>query len=74
LELAQQVEIDFWLVQPKVLTPNEFASLDEVESRLRLYQELTNGDPHPLEWKLDREKLAALLMRLEANRVSEGIK
>jgi hypothetical protein len=69
-----QVEIYFSLVQRKVLTPNEFASLDEVESRLRLYEELTNGDPHPFDWEFDREKLAAFLMRLEARRVAEGLK
>ena len=69
-----QVEIYFSLVQRKVLTPNEFASLDEVESRLRLYEELTNGGPHPFDWEFDREKLAAFLMRLEARRVAEGLK
>jgi hypothetical protein len=67
-----QVEIYSSLVQRKVLTPNEFASLDEVESRLRLYEELTNGDPQPFEWKFDREKLAAFLERLEARRAAEG--
>lgn len=69
-----QVEIYFSLVQRKVLTPNEFASLDEVESRLRLYEELTNGDPHPFAWRFDREKLADFLRRLEARRTKEGIK
>ncbi len=69
-----QVEIHVSLVQRKVLTPNEFASLDEVESRLRLHEELTNGDPHLFEWESDREKLAAFLKRLEARRVAEGLK
>jgi hypothetical protein len=69
-----QVEIYFSLVQRKVLTPNELASLDEVESRLRLYEELTNGDPRPFEWEFDREKLTAFLARLEARRVAEGLK
>jgi DDE superfamily endonuclease len=69
-----QVEIYFSLVQRKVLTPNEFASLDEVESRLRFYEELTNGDPRPFDWEFDRQKLAAFLIRLEARRVAEGLK
>src|SRR5262249_52323159 len=33
-----QVEIYFALVQRKVLTPNDFSSLAEVERRLRLYE------------------------------------
>jgi hypothetical protein len=69
-----QVEIYFSLVQRKVLTPNEFASLDEVERRLRLYEELTNGVPRPFEWEFDREKLAAFLARLDAKRFAEGPK
>jgi hypothetical protein len=60
-----QVEIYFSLVQRKVLTPNDFASLEEVEQRLRLYETLTNGAPRPFQWKFDREKLAAFLERLE---------
>ena len=55
-----------------MLTPNEFASLDEVESRLRFYEGLTNGDPHPFEWMFDREKLADFLQRLEAKQIEEG--
>ncbi len=61
-----QVEIYFSMVQRKVLTPNDFASLQEVETRLRLYEELTNQKPHPFKWKFDRKKLAAFLQRLEA--------
>jgi hypothetical protein len=61
-----QVEIYFSLVQRKVLTPNDFASLTEVEQRLRFYEELSNRNPRPFEWKFDRKKLAAFLQRLEA--------
>jgi DDE superfamily endonuclease len=63
-----QVEIYFSLVQRKVLTPNDFASLDEVEERLRFYETLTNGEPRPFQWKFDRDKLAAFLERLEKKR------
>ena len=65
-----QVEIYFSLVQRKVLTPNDFASLDEVEQRLRLYETLTNGEPRPFQWKFDREKLAAFLERLEKKQLA----
>jgi hypothetical protein len=58
-----QVEIYFALVQRKVLTPNDFGSLAEVEFRLRLYEELSNREPRPFQWKFDRAKLEAFLRR-----------
>jgi len=67
-----QVEIYFSMIQRKVLTPNDFASLREVETRLHLYEELTNEQPRPFNWKFDRKKLAAFLQRLEARRVFQG--
>jgi hypothetical protein len=38
------------IIQRKVLTPNDFASLEEVEQRLRLYEELSNREPRPFRW------------------------
>jgi DDE superfamily endonuclease len=64
-----QVEIYFSLVQRKVLTPNDFASLAEVEQRLRLYEELSNQRPRPFNWKFDRAQLSRLLERIEAKRL-----
>jgi hypothetical protein len=63
-----QVEIYFSLVQRKVLTPNDFADLAEVERRLRLYEALTNRDPRPFDWRFDRRKLADFLARLDRHR------
>ncbi len=68
-----QVEIYFSIVQRKVLTPNDFASLDEVEERLRLYEVLSNGEPRPFQWKFDRKKLTAFLERLEAKRIASEV-
>jgi hypothetical protein len=61
-----QVEIYFSVVQRKVLTPNDFASLDEVQQRLRLYEALTNRRARPFDWKFTRGQLADLLKRIEA--------
>jgi hypothetical protein len=61
------VEIYFSIVQRKVLTPNDFASLEEVEQRLRLYEALSNQRPCPFVWKFTRAKLAEFLKRLEAH-------
>ncbi len=53
-----QVEIYFSILQRKVLTPNDFASLEAVRIRLRLYEELTNRNPAPFAWKFTRQDLA----------------
>jgi len=65
-----QVEIYFSLVQRKVLTPNDFASLAEVEQRLRLYEELSNRHPCPFDWKFNRARLLEFLARMEAKRLA----
>ncbi len=36
--------------------------------RLRLYEELTNREPRPFDWKFDRATLQAFLAKLEAKR------
>lgn len=59
-----QVEIYFSKIQRKVLTPNDFVSLAEVEERLHLYEELTNKNPRPFNWKFDRAKLTRFLDRM----------
>jgi len=61
-----QVEIYFSIIQRKVLTPNDFVDLEAVRLRLALYEELSNQNPAPFQWKFDRTKLAALLAKLEA--------
>jgi DDE superfamily endonuclease len=67
-----QVEIYFSIIQRKVLTPNDFASLEEVEQRLRLYEELSNREPRPFDWKFDRAALQLFLKRLDAKREMLG--
>ena len=60
-------------MQRKVLDPNEVASLEEVEERLRLYEALSNGEPRPFQWKFDRKKLAAFLQRFDTRRARSGV-
>jgi len=59
-----QVEIYFANVQRKILTPNDFADLAEVELRLRLYEELCNRSPRPFAWEFTTDKLHDFLRRL----------
>lgn len=61
-----QVGIYFSMVQRKVLTPNDFANLAAIELRLRLYEELTNSQPKPFDWKFTKADLFDLLRRLAA--------
>ena len=59
-----QVEIYFSVVQRKVLTPNDFASLAALEDRLLRFQEHYERVARPFEWKFTRTDLARLLSKL----------
>jgi len=61
-----QVEIYFSIIQRKVLTPNDFTDLEAIRLRLALYEELSNQNPVPFQWKFDRAKLTTLLAKIEA--------
>ena len=56
-----QVEIYFTVVQRKVLTPNDFADLAQVEARLRAFQDHYAQIASPFEWKFTTADLHALL-------------
>jgi hypothetical protein len=59
-----QVAVYFALLQRKVLTPNDSATLQELELRIRLYEELTNQRAEPFDWKFTKYDLFHLLQRL----------
>jgi len=61
-----QVEIYFSIVQRKVLTPNDFRSLAELEDRLLRFQDHYAAAARPFQWKFTRQNLDALLARLQA--------
>lgn len=61
-----QIEIYFSVIQRKVLTPNDFASLAEVEDRLLRFQERYEEIANPFEWKFTRSDLKILFQRLSA--------
>ena len=60
-----QVEIYFSIVQRKVLTPNDFATLDVAERRLLDFQRYFQQIATPFEWNFTRRKLKKLLERLD---------
>jgi len=60
-----QVEIYFSVIQRKVLTPNDFASLVEVGQRLLDFQVLYEQIAKPFEWKFTRLDLQELMNKLK---------
>lgn len=59
-----QVEIYFSLLQRKVLTPNDSVNLEELALRIRLYEDLTNQQPRPFDWRFTKHDLFRLLQRI----------
>jgi hypothetical protein len=59
-----QVEIYFSVIQRKVLTPNDFVDLKEVEERLLAFERRYEQSAAPFEWKFTRSDLALLMKKL----------
>ena len=65
-----QIEIYFSIVQRKVLTPNDFHSLNELEQRLLAFQRRYEETASPFQWTFTRRDLAALLAKIEKKRLA----
>ena len=59
-----QIEIYFSIVQRKVVTPNDFSSLEDLETRLMRFETYFEEEARPFEWKFTRQDLARLMTRL----------
>jgi hypothetical protein len=62
-----QAEIYFSVLQRKVLTPNDFASLDELGSTIRSFESRYEATAKPFHWTFTREDLKRVLNKLSAN-------
>ena len=60
-----QIEVYFSIVQRKVVSPNDFTNLDEVEQRLANFEKRYNATAQPFQWKFTRTDLHALLARID---------
>src|SRR6266700_4183107 len=60
-----QMEIYFSIVQRKVLTPNDFGDLGEVQRRLLGFQRRYEQTAVPFDWRFTKADLDALLRRLD---------
>jgi hypothetical protein len=62
-----QAEIYFSVVQRKVVSPNDFFDLAEIEARLAAFEQRYNGVARPFDWTFTRDDLNALLARIAAH-------
>ena len=60
-----QIEIYFSILARKALTPRHFASTDEVAERVLNFQHEYRNSAVPFDWTFTRDKLHALLDRLD---------
>ena len=65
-----RVEIYFSIVPRKVLTPNDFSSLAELEQRLIAFQFHYERTARPFKWTFTRSDLHALLAKIAAKRLT----
>ena len=61
-----QAEIFFSIIQKKVISPNDFASLDELASTLLAFVDRYNQTARPFNWKFTAADLTRLLHRIGA--------
>lgn len=66
-----QVEIFFSIVQRKVVSPNDFTDLDQVQDRLTAFQRRYNHTARPFTWKFTPADLQDLLTRIEQHEQKE---
>ncbi len=67
-----QVEIFFSVIQRKVVTPNDFTSLDQVQYRLTAFEQRYNATARPFSWKFTSADLEDLMARIERHDQKEG--
>ena len=65
-----QVEIYFSIVQRKVLTPNDFSSLADLEQRLLAFQVHYERTASPFKWAFTHSDLQVLMAKLDAKRLA----
>ena len=62
-----QAEIYFSVVQRKVVSPNDFFNLAEIQARLEAFECRYNALAQPFDWKFTRNDLDKLLVRIAAH-------
>jgi transposase len=68
-----QIEIFFSVVQRKVVSPNDFTDLAEVEQRLGDFESRYNTTARPFRWTFTRDDLRDLLRRIDQHEQQEAV-
>jgi len=61
------------VVQRKVVSPNDFTDLVEVEQRLTDFEARYNQTARPFQWKFTRDDLRDLLARIDQHEQQEAV-
>jgi len=67
-----QIEIYFSIVQRKVLTPNDFSSLTQLEQRLLTFQHHYERTASPFKWTFTRRDLQTLLAKIRRKNLASA--
>ena len=65
-----QVEIYFSIIQRKVVSPNDFTNLDQIEQRLADFEQRYNATARPFQWKFTPADLDDLLARIDQHQTT----
>lgn len=68
-----QIEVYFSVVQRKVVSPNDFTDLREVEQRLAGFEQRYNATATPFRWKFTRHDLHDLLARISHHEQQDAL-
>jgi transposase len=66
-----QIEIFFSIIQKKVVSPCDFASLDDLTATLMAFIDRYNTTAKPFNWKFTADDLTDLLARIEAHQKTD---
>jgi len=66
-----QVEIFFSIIQKKVVSPNDFASLNSLTATLLAFTDRYNQNAKPFNWKFSASDLTGLLARINAHQQAD---
>jgi transposase len=67
-----QAEIYFSVIQRKVISPNDFTSLDQIRDRLAAFEIRYNAIARPFNWKFTRTDLDDLLHRIDTHNKTQS--
>ena len=65
-----QCEIYFSIVQRKVVTPNDFTTLDQISERLAAFENRYNQAATPFDWTFGRDDLDKLCARIDTHQLT----